>query len=165
MHKEGAQVNLETTELEKDLGVYVDTKLTFSMHCKKKVNMANKLLGLIRRSYVYLDNATVKTLYTSLVRPHLEYGNIAWCPVFRKDCELLENAQLRATKLAPALRDLSYVDIINVLDLPSLYYRRARGDMIETYKHMSGIYAVDAEYIKPDKSLNWGHRFKLKKGQ
>jgi len=57
MHKEGAQVNLETTELEKDLGVYVDTKLTFSMHCEKNVNMANKLLGLIRRSYVYLDNA------------------------------------------------------------------------------------------------------------
>ena len=72
-----------------------------------------------------------------------------------KNCELLENAQRRATKLAPALRDLSYVDRINALDLPSLYYRRARGDMIETYKYMSGIYAVDAEYIKPDKSLTW----------
>ena len=101
--------------------------------------MANKLLGLIRRSYVYLDNATVKTLYTSLVRPHLEYGNTAWCPVFRKDCELLENGQRRATNLSPSLRDLSYVDRINALDLPSLYYRRARGDMIDTYKHMSGI--------------------------
>ena len=63
--------------------------------------MANKLLGLIRSSYVYLDNTTVKTLYTALVRPHLEYGNTAWCPVFRKDCEMLENAQRRATKLAP----------------------------------------------------------------
>ena len=50
MHKERAQVNLETTELEKDLVVYVDTKLTFSMHCEKKVNIVNKLLGLIRRS-------------------------------------------------------------------------------------------------------------------
>ena len=85
MHKDGIQVKLQTTELEKDLGVYVDPKLTFSTHCEKKVNMANKLLGLIRRSYVYLDNETVKTLYTSLVRPHLEYGNTAWCPVFKKD--------------------------------------------------------------------------------
>ena len=75
----------------------------------------------------------------------------------------MENAQRRATKLAPALRDLYYVDRINALDLLSLYYRRARGDMIETYKPMSGIYAVDAEYIKPDKSLTWGHSFKLKK--
>ena len=50
-------------------------------------------------SYVYLDNETVKTLYNSLARPHLEYGNTAWCPVFKKDCELLENAQCQATKL------------------------------------------------------------------
>ena len=85
MHKEGVQVELQTTELEKDLGVYVDPKLTFSTHCEKKVNMANKLLGLIRRSYVYLDNEIVKTLYTSLVRPHLEYDNTVWCPVFKKE--------------------------------------------------------------------------------
>ena len=81
----------------------------------------------------------------------------------KKDCELLENAQRRATKLAPALRDLSYVERITALDLPSLYYRRARGDMIETYKHMTGVYAVDAEYIKPDTSFTRGHSFKLKK--
>jgi len=78
--------------------------------------MANKLLALIRRSYVYVENATVKTLYTTtLVRPHLEYGNTVWCPVLKKDSELLENAQHRATKLAPALRDLSYVERITVL--------------------------------------------------
>ena len=41
MHKGGVQVNLQTTELEKDLGVYVDTKLTFNMHWEKQVNMAN----------------------------------------------------------------------------------------------------------------------------
>ena len=87
--------------------------------------MANKLLGLIKRSYVYIDNATVKTLYSSLVRQHLEYGNTAWRLVFKNDYELLENAQRRATKLAPALRDLSYLEIITVLDLSSLYYRRA----------------------------------------
>jgi len=75
----------------------------------------------------------------------------------------LENAQRLATKLAPALRDLSYVERITDLDLPSLYYRRARGDMIETYKHMSGIYAVDAEYIKPDTSFTRDHSFRLKK--
>jgi len=50
--------------------------------------MANILLGLIRRSYVYLDNATVKTLYTSLVKS------------IKKDCEVLENARRRATKLS-----------------------------------------------------------------
>jgi len=35
--------------------------------------------------------------------------------------------------------------------------------MIETYKHMTGVYAVDAEYIKPDTSFTRAHSFKLKK--
>ena len=52
---------------------------------------------------------------------------------YSKKTELLENVQRRATKLAPALRDLFYVERITALDLPSLYPRRARGDMIETY--------------------------------
>ena len=82
--------------------------------------MANKLLGLIRRAYVYLDKPKVKTLYTSLARTHLKYRNTTWCPVFKNDCELLENSQRRAKQLAPALRDLSYVEKITALDLPSL---------------------------------------------
>ncbi len=125
--------------------------------------MGNKLLGLIRRSYVYIDNETVKTLYTSVVRSHLEYGNAAWCPVYRKDSERLENVQRRATKLAPALKDLTYIERLAALELPSLYYRRARGDMIETYKHMSGSYTVEARYIKMDETITRGHNFKLKK--
>jgi len=42
-------------------------------------------------------------------------------------------------------------------------YGGAKGDMIETYKHMTEIYAVGAEYIKPDTSFTRGHSFKLKK--
>ena len=43
------------------------------------------------------------------------------------DCKLLENVQRRATKLAPALKDLSYEDRLRALDLPSLYYRPGGG--------------------------------------
>ena len=144
--------------------MYIDPKLTFSSHCEQKVNKANKILGLICRSYVHLDTITVKTLFTSLVRPHLEYGNASWCPVYRKDSELLENTQRRATKLAPAIKDLSYSERLIKLELPSLYYRRARGEVIEMYKHTHGKYTVVAEYIKMDTdSRGRGHKFKLKK--
>ena len=137
MHKGDMDIELQPTTLEKDLGVYIDPKLTFSSHCEQKVNKANKILGLIRRSYVHLDTVTVKTLFTSLVRPHLEYGNASWCPTYRKDSELLENTQRRATKLAPLTKNLSYTDRLITLGLPSLYYRRARGDVIEMYNiHM-----------------------------
>ena len=52
--------------------------------------------------------------------------------MLKRDQLLLENVQRRATKLVPSLKNYSYGDRLWILNLPSLYYRRARGDMIET---------------------------------
>ena len=83
MWKEENQIELQVTELEKDLGIHIDPKLTFSIHCEKKVSTANRILGMIRRSYTYLDELSLTKLYTTLVRPHLEYGNGAWSPTLK----------------------------------------------------------------------------------
>ena len=56
---------LATTTSEKDLGVYVDTELTFEKHLETVVNQANRMLVLIRRSYIYLDSQSLLKLYTS----------------------------------------------------------------------------------------------------
>ena len=69
MHQDGEEVQLQVTELEKDLGINIDPRLTFSSHCEQKVNKVNKLLGMIRRSYTYLDNDMVKTLYLHITDP------------------------------------------------------------------------------------------------
>ena len=111
---------LATTTSEKDLGVYVDTELTFDKHIETVVNQANRMLGLIRRSYTYLDSQSLLKLYTSLVRPTLEYASAAWTPILRRDQILPENVQRRATKLIPELRDRDYEDRLRELKLPSL---------------------------------------------
>ena len=121
---------------------------------------------MILRSYSFIDEDSVTQLYTSLVRPileHVEYGYPAWSPQYRKDCKFLENVQRRATKLAPALKDLSYEDRLRSLDLPSLYYRRARGDIIQIYKHVKEPYNIQARYIKMDPHETRGHKFRLRK--
>ena len=119
---------LATTTSEKDLGVNVDTGLTFEKHIETVVNQAN------RRSYTYLHSQSLLKLYTSLVRPTLEYANAAWTPILRRDQNLLlENVQRRATKLITR-RDRDYEDRLSTPKLPSLHYRRARGDVIEAYK-------------------------------
>jgi hypothetical protein len=122
---------LQETLLEKDLGVLIDPTLTFSSHCEVQVGKANRTFGKIKRTYSYLDNNNLVKLYTSLVRPILEYGYPAWSPLYKKESTLLENVQRRATKIVPKLKDLPYEDRLKALNLPSLFYRRARSDIID----------------------------------
>ena len=64
----------------------------------------------------------------------LEYGNSVWGPFNRADQRLVERVQRRATRMIPSLRHLSYPDRLAALDLPSLYYRRRRGDMLKVFQ-------------------------------
>ena len=68
----------------------MDKDLKFSWHTEIQVNKANRIVGLIRRSYDYLDGDSLKKLYIALVRPVLEYGNVAWLPRLKKDKILIE---------------------------------------------------------------------------
>ena len=57
-----------------------------------------------------------------------------WSPQKIKHIEMIENVQRRCTRQLPYLKDLSYPERLKKLKLPTLAYRRIRGDMIETYK-------------------------------
>ena len=63
---------MEFSKSEKDIGVIIDSKLTFENHINEKVNKANSIMGVIRRTFEFLDIKTFRLLYTSLVRPHIE---------------------------------------------------------------------------------------------
>ena len=95
----------------------------------------------------------------------MEYANVVWSPQYAKDAVLLENVQRRATKMVPELRNLEYEDRLKALKLPSLMYRRRRGDLIETYKYKHGIYNVNSEKLLPPSKFDRtrGHAHKLEK--
>ena len=100
----------------------------------------NKVMGIIRRTFITLDVVSFVPLFTSLVRPILEYGNQVWCPYLIKDILAIVNVMRRATRMVAGMADLSYEERLRKLNLPSLAYRRSHGDMIETYKIIRGIY-------------------------
>ena len=119
---------------EKDIGVIIDDQLSFASHMSNKVKKANSIMGLIRRAYTYLDEENFLLLYKALVRPHIEYANQVWAPHLKKHIVEIENVQRRAAKLIPGFKNLTYEERLKRLNLPTLAYRRLRGDMIELYK-------------------------------
>ena len=139
MALEGKAFTLQSCDEEKDLGVTFDRYLTFDAHIYKIINKANSILSIIKRTFDYLDKHMFLTLYKSLVRPHLEYGNIIWFPLLKRQSKLVENVQKRATKLLKETRGLPYEHRLRTLDLPTLKFRRLRGDLIQTFKIFTNI--------------------------
>ena len=133
-------IELESTAVEKDIGVHVDNKLSFDKHIHTKCKKATSMFALVRRSFTYFDQYIFKCLYQALVRSHLDTNSSVWCPYLIEHINLIENVQRRATKQIPGFRDLSYSERLHKLNLPTLLYRRVRGDLIETYKILNGIY-------------------------
>ena len=149
---------------EKDIGVIIDDKLSFSKHMASKIKKANSVMGLIRRTYSHLDEESFLLLYKGLVRPHLEYANQIWSPILKKDIVAIENVQRRATKQIPGFRDLSYEERLRKLKLPTLKYRRIRGDVIEMYKILTGKYDPRvSNFVKLSQDDRRGHRLKIYK--
>ena len=140
-------IKLSECQEENDLGVIFDNKLSFDQHIQKKINKANQVLGIIKRTFSFLDKDTFLRLYKSLVRPHLEYANVIWNPHLIRQSAAIERVQRRATKLLPGCKNLSYEQRLRAIKLPSLKSRRLRGDMIQTYKIFNNIDDLNTDYF------------------
>jgi hypothetical protein len=156
---------LQTVEEEKDLGIVITKDLKPSNQCVAAVKAANRTLGMFNRSFEHKTIDTVKTVYKSLIRPHLEYCVQAWSPSLKKDIALMESVQRRATKLVPELKDKSYDERLNVFNLTSHEERRERGDMIQTFQIIKGKQDIKADQFFEKTSVKHtrGHSEKLYK--
>ena len=102
--------------------------------------MANNMLGLItnniRRSFCCMNADILLPLYKAFVCHLLEYGATIWSGrLKRSQIRPIEKIQMRATEIIEGMSYIDYSERLNLLRLPTLAYRRARGEMIEVWKH------------------------------
>ena len=112
---------LERVERYKYLGVLITSDLSWSPRVVSVCSKARRVLGLLyRRFYGLASQDTLKHLYLSLVRPHMEYACQVWDPYLTKDQKALECVQKFAYKLATSKWDNSYDDLLNLMNLTPL---------------------------------------------
>ena len=160
-------VQLKSTDSERNPGIFMNTDLKFRKQAASAVAKASQILVVIRRSFQAIDCDTLPLLFKTLVRPHLEYGGCIWGPFSKTYQKTIERVQRRATRLIPGLREKTYTERLRLLDLPSLYYRRRRGDMIRTYQILRSELELQPDnFFTPARySRTTGHQRKLSKEQ
>ena len=109
---------LEEVKIFKYLGVLLTNNLSWSDHISELCSKARQILGLLYRQFYNNTNpATLKQLYISLVRPHLEYAAQVWDPYLQGDINRLEAVQKFALKLISRRWDLGYDDYCKCTEL------------------------------------------------
>lgn len=155
---------LKSVDSQNDLGVIITSDLSWSEHILSSVRKASRLSYLFYKVFKGCSPSTAARLYTTYVRPILEFASPVWCPDLVRDANMLEAVQRRVTRLPYGYVRPTYEQRLEIMNLPSFQQRRRRGDLIITYRALHSCFGVDLSQLFELNSNNLrGHEFKLKK--
>ena len=126
----------------RDLGVMIDTKLTFAPHVTDIVSRANRALGLLMRSFqvgtraAKFNRSAIMAAYCANVRSIMEYGCVVWAGAASSHVARVDRVQhkfltwLLSRTSSGHADSLSYSGLLSHFKIPSLAARRVQHDLL-----------------------------------
>ncbi len=115
------------------------------------------------RSTICHSPKFMTALWTTDIRPILDFGSPVWCTNY-VDLKLLEMVQRRWSKQVHGLTDLPYTDRLRMFDLFSAKGQLLRQDLLYCYRIFNGLWPIKPEdlFTFPTHNIGTGgHRYKI----
>ena len=141
---------IERKSAVKDLGVMVDECLTYKVHRQKSAKKVIQKLGWIRRTFSSRTIPFLKTLWTSLLQPTMDYGSVLTAPYSKVERRAAENPLRSLTRMSPECKGLSYWERLTKFRLYSMERRYERYKIFYIWKSLNGLV--------PSLGLTWDGR-------
>ena len=136
--------------ISKTLDIHLDEELTFKHHINEKINKANKGIGIIRKLNNILPHSALLTIYSSFVRPHLDYGDVIYDqPENESFSSKIESVQYNASlALTRAITGTSQEKLYQELGLESLRSRRSLRLFLQTNENSKPVISFQSDTSK-----------------
>jgi hypothetical protein len=126
----------------RDLGVIIDSKLSFNTHISSIAHKSHVRARLILKSFASRNANILVKAFITYVRPLLEYCTPVWSPHTQANIDKIESVQRRFTKRIEGLSSISYPERLKLLGLESLQIRRLKCDLATCFKIITRVIDV-----------------------
>lgn len=130
---------LNNVALFSDLGITIDSNLSFKSHISTIITKALQRVGVFFRGFSSRRLDIVRKTFITYIRPLLEYNSNVWNPSHKYLIDKIERVQRQFTKRIPSLSNLSYLERLRILRLESLEARRLHFDLIHYFKIFNNL--------------------------
>ena len=128
---------IEQKQNVKDLGITMSDDCSFKTHINNIIQSGKNMASWILRTFLTRDQTTMLTLFTSLVRPILEYSSVLWGPIGKGDIQRIEEIQQSFIRKIKGI-NRQYSQALKDLNLYSLERRRERYQILQVWKMLEG---------------------------